>query len=61
MCNKDICNKDIRDLAKLKGIPLWKIANGLGITDATFSRKLRFELPIETKEKIKAIINELSK
>lgn len=61
MCNKDICNKDIRDLAKSKGIPLWKIANGLGITDVTFSKKLRFELPIETKEKIKTIINELSK
>ena len=54
-------NQDIRDLAKSKSIPLWKIANGLGITDATFSRKLRFELPIETKEKIKTIINELSK
>jgi hypothetical protein len=56
-----MCNKDIRDLAKSKGIPLWKIANGLGITDSTFSRKLRFELSNDTKEKIKTIINELSK
>lgn len=56
-----MCNQDIRELAKSKNIPLWKIAYSLGITDATFSRKLRFELSNETKEKIRNIINELSK
>ena len=56
-----MCNQDIRELAKSKNVPLWKIANSLGITDSTFSKKLRFELPNETKQKIESIINELSK
>ena len=49
-------NSEIREKAKAAGIPLWKIADVLGITDSTFSRWLRRELPAEkTAECLKAI------
>lgn len=52
-------NKDIRKLARVNDIPLWKIANGLGITDSTFSKWLRKELSDTKKQEIILIINEL--
>ncbi|RKI24271.1 hypothetical protein D7V82_18040 [bacterium 1xD8-6] len=60
MCNKEICNKDIREYAKNNDIPLWRIASKLGINDGNFSRKLRTELPEEKKAEIKAIIEDLA-
>ena len=54
-------NKDIRELNKSHKIPLWKIAQYLGISEATMTRKLRHELPQEEKEKIFTIIEELAK
>ena len=54
-----ITNNDIKSTAKSKGVLLWQIADKLGITDATFSRKLRHELPPEEKQKIFSIIDEL--
>lgn len=55
-----MCNKDIREYAKNKNIPLWRIAMKLGINDGNFSRKLRVELPEDKKAEIKAIIDKLS-
>jgi len=55
-----MCNKDIREYAKTNNIPLWKIAQKLGINDGNFSRKLRVELSEEKKTEIKAIIDELA-
>lgn len=52
-------NNDIKTTAKNKGVMLWQIAEALGIADATFSRKLRHELPAEEKQKIFKIIDEL--
>lgn len=52
-------NNDIRLKACGSGVSLWQIADKLGITDATFSRKLRHELPDETKAQIYRIIDEL--
>lgn len=60
MCNKEICNKDIRKYAKNNDIPLWRIASKLGINDGNFSRKLRTELSEDKKAEIKAIIDELA-
>ena len=54
-------NQDMRNAAKKADIKLWQIAEKLGIWDATFSRKLRKELPQEEKEKIIGIIAELAK
>ena len=54
-------NQDIRRTAAGAGVKLWKIADALGITDSSFSRKLRKELPQEEKEKIFSIIQKLSR
>lgn len=54
-------NQDIRQAAAGAGIRLWQIADKLGVNDGNFSRKLRREFSAEEKEKIFAIINELSK
>lgn len=54
-----MCNSDVRCEILASGLKLWQIAEALGITDATFSRKLRKELPDETKTQIREIIAEL--
>ena len=53
-------NQDIRRTAAGAGVRLWQIADALGIADASFSRKLRKELPQEEKDEIFSIIRELS-
>lgn len=53
-------NLDIREEAKTAKVNLWQIAEQLGIVDSTFSRKLRKELSVEEKTKIRAIISKLS-
>ncbi len=54
-----ICNTDIRTEAEQAGVRLWQIAARLGCADATFSKKLRFELSADEKTRIKTIIAEL--
>lgn len=54
-------NSDIRFAAQEANIRLWQIAEALGITDCSFSRKLRRELSSEEKDRILRIIKELSK
>ncbi len=53
-------NQDIRRTAAGAGVKLWQIAEALGITDCSLSRRLRRELPAEEKQKIFDIIQELS-
>ena len=52
-------NEDIKKAAKEAGIRLWRIAEKLGITDAMFSRKLRYEIPEEERKQIFSIIEQL--
>lgn len=52
-------NTDIRLKAKANGVPLWKIADKLNISEPTMTRKLRKELSDEEKTKIIGIIAEL--
>ena len=54
-----MANKDIRLKAKGCGVPFWKIAAKLGISEPTMTRKLRFELSEAEKAKIFKIIEEL--
>ena len=54
-------NLDIRQTALVSGVKLYMIADKLNITDSSFSRKLRKELPQTEKEKIMQIINDLAK
>ncbi len=54
-------NTDIRKYAKTHGVRLWQIADELGISEITMSRKLRYELSEDEKQKILEIIDELAK
>ena len=49
-------NQEIRTAARQARIPLWKIADALGVSEATFTRMMRRELPKEKQEQIKTII-----
>lgn len=52
-------NQDIRHAADAANIKLWQVAEELGITDSTFSRRLRRELSGEEKAQIMGIIEQL--
>ena len=53
-------NADIRMAAWSAGIPLWAVAEELGICEMTLSRWLRTELPIEKRQRVLAAIQTLS-
>ena len=53
-------NVDVRCTAAGNGIRLWQIADALGISDCSLSRKLRKELSAEEKAAVFAIIRNLS-
>lgn len=53
-------NTRIREAAKAAGVRMWQIAEALGMQDATFSRKLRHELPEKEVEKVLGIIAQLA-
>lgn len=47
-----MANETVREYAKEKGVKHWEIAARLGMFDNTFSKKLRFELSDEMREKV---------
>ena len=53
-------NVDVRRTAAGNGVRLWQIADALGISDCSLSRKLRKELSAEEKAAAFAIIRNLS-
>lgn len=53
-------NVDVRRTAAGNGVRLWQIADALGISDCSLSRKLRKELSAEEKVAVFAIIRNLS-
>lgn len=53
-------NQEIRRAAASAGVRLWQIADALGLSDSSFSRKLRKEFPQDEREKIISIIERLS-
>lgn len=55
-----MCNMDLRQKAKEDGVFFWQIAAELGISEPTMTRRLRFELPEQEKQKYLTIINKLS-
>lgn len=52
-------NLDIRNEITNSGLNYWQVAEGIGVSDSTFSRLLRHELPDEKKEEIRSAIREL--
>lgn len=53
-------NMEIRNAAKGSGIRLWEVAEAIGITDGTFSRKMRRELPEADQRKILCVVADLA-
>lgn len=53
-------NTDIKAAAKQAGIYLYNVADRLGVSENTLTRRLRRELPEEEKTKIKSIIAALA-
>ena len=54
-------NTDIRTYIKESGLHLYEVAHELGISDAWFSKMLRYELPAEKKALIMQAIDRLRK
>lgn len=54
-------NKDIREYIKSRKVPMWRVAERLGISDSSFSRMLRYEIAEEKKVEIRRIVDDLSK
>lgn len=54
-----LANLDVRKRAKEAGVYHWQIAKKMGVSEITMCRKMRTELPLEEKEKIFKIIEEL--
>ena len=52
-------NKEIKEYIKSRNVPMWRVAERLGIADSSFSRMLRYEISEEKKFRIKAIADEL--
>lgn len=52
-----MANEDIKNAAASAGVKLWEIAEDLGITDSSLSRKLRVELSEKNKKKCFDAIN----
>lgn len=55
-----MANEDIRAYAKVNKVKLWQVADELNITDAHFSRKLRYELEADEKRKIMKLIDQIA-
>lgn len=51
---------DLRMLAKMKGVPMWKIAEKIGISEPTLFRWLR-KYDVEHHKKIMDAINQIMK
>lgn len=59
--NSNSRNKEIKEYIQHKNVPFWMVAEGLGITDSSFSRMLRYQLSDEKREQIISITDELAK
>lgn len=53
-------NIKIREQAAIHGLKLWEVAEACGVTDSTFSRKLRRELPSDQRDHILRVIANLA-
>ena len=53
-------NAEIKAKAKGKGVTLWQIADRLGISEPTMTRKMRHELPEAEQTRILSIIDDIA-
>lgn len=52
-------NSDVRKRAKDAGVFLYQIAADMGVSEPTMTRKLRYELPLEEKNRFFEIIERI--
>lgn len=52
-------NLDVREKAKKAGVYLWQIAAAIGVSEPTFNRRMRVEMPETEKEQVKKVISRL--
>ena len=52
-----MANQDIKRKIKESGIKMWQIADKLGVSEMTLSRKFRYELIADEKETLKSLIS----
>lgn len=52
-------NLDVRECAKKAGVYLWQIATAIGVSEPTFNRRMRVEMPENEKEQVKKVISHL--
>lgn len=53
-------NEKLKVYAKEREVFLWQIAERLSLQDSNFSKKLRRELPVEERERILEIIDQIA-
>lgn len=53
-------NKELREYAAGKKVKLWQVAEKFGVSDVTFSKKLRHELSKEDAERFKVYVDEIA-
>lgn len=51
-------NERIRQAVKDEGMHLWQLSDVLGVSEATITRWLRHEMPVERQEEIIGAIHE---
>lgn len=54
-------NKTVRRTAHSAGVPLWRVAAAVGVSEPTLIRWLRVPLTEDKEKRIMAAINELAK
>ncbi len=52
-------NSDVRECARKAGVYLWQIAAAIGVSEPTFNRRMRVEMPEHEKEYVRNIISRL--
>ena len=53
-------NVRVRDTARMKNVPLWRLAEEYGLSEAKFSTMLRHELPDETQTELVSLIEKIA-
>ncbi len=53
-------NQELKNYARSKKVPYWRIADAYDVCENTIARMFRKELPQEEKEKIMKIIDEIA-
>lgn len=53
-------NVRVRDTARMNNVPLWRVAEEYGLSEAKFSVMLRHELPEETQEELISLIEKIA-